>query len=116
MIGFKVGSSYISSLLKLESNICCNMFTIKNIYVSSDNFILNNIDSNNHGRSNIICSIPVNGSSGSFLFYGDNQKHLVHNVNNLTSFKLQLSDEDGDLIDFNDVHYSLTLEITIVSI
>ena len=116
MIGFKVGSSYISSLLKLESNICCNMFTIKNIYVTSDNFILNNIDSNNHGRSNIICSIPVNGSSGSFLFYGDNQKHLVHNINNLTSFKLKLTDEDGDLIDFNEVHYSLTLEISIISI
>ena len=115
MIGFKVGSSYISTLLKLESNICCNMFTIKNIYVSSDNFILNNIDSNNHGRSNIICSIPVNGSSGSFLFYEDNQRHLVHNVNNLTSFKLRLSDEDGDLIDFNEVHYSLTLEITILT-
>ena len=57
-----------STLLSLTSNIGCNMITIKNIYVSSDNFILNNIDSNNHGRSNIICSIPVNGSSGSFLF------------------------------------------------
>jgi hypothetical protein len=46
----------------------------------------------------------------------DNQKHLVHNINNLTSFKLRLTDEDGDLIDFNEVHYSLTLEISIVSI
>jgi hypothetical protein len=92
------------------------MFSIKNIYVSSDNFILNNIDSNNHGRSNIICSIPVNGSSGSFLFYEDNQKHLVHNINNLTSFKLRMTDEDGELIDFNEVHYSLTLEITISTV
>lgn len=115
LIGFKVGL-YASTLLSLTSNISCNMFTIKNIYVSSDNFILNNIDSNNHGRSNIICSIPVNASSGSFLFYGDNQKHLVHNINNLTSFKLRMTDEDGDLIDFNEVHYSLTLEISIVSI
>ena len=116
MIGFKVGSSFASTLLSLTSNIGCNMFTIKNIYVTSDNFILNNIDSNNHGRSNIICSIPVNGSSGSFLFYEDNQRHLVHNINNLTSFKLRMTDEDGDLIDFNEVHYSLTLEISIISI
>ena len=91
------------------------MFTIKNIYVISDNFILNNIDSNNHGKSNIICSIPVNGSSGSFLFYEDRQKHLIYNVSNLISLKIKLTDEDGDLIDFNDIHYSLTLEITILT-
>lgn len=115
LMGFKNGYDYTSVNLSLTSTICCNMFTIKNIYVSSDNFILNNIDSNNHGRSNIICSIPVQGSSGSFLFYEDNQRHLVHNVNNLTNFKLKLTDEDGDLIDFNDVHYSLTLEISIIS-
>lgn len=115
LMGFKNGYDYTSVNLSLTSTICCNMFTVKNIYVSSDNFILNNIDSNNHGRSNIICSIPVQGSSGSFLFYEDNQRHLVHNVNNLTNFKLKLTDEDGDLIDFNDVHYSLTLEISIIS-
>lgn len=115
LLGFKEGVSYTSTSLSLQSNICCNMFTIKNIYVTSENFILNNIDSNNHGRSNIICSIPVQGVSGSFLFYSDSQRHLIHNVNNLTSFRLKLTDEDGALIDFNDIHYSLTIEITILN-
>jgi hypothetical protein len=115
MMGFKDGSSYTSASLSLTSTIGCNMFTIKNIYVSSDNFILNNIDSNNHGRSNIICSIPVQGLSGSYLFYEDNQKHLVHNINNLTNFRIKLTDEDGAIIDFNDIHYSMTLEISIIS-
>jgi hypothetical protein len=114
-MGFKDGVNYTSALLSLQSTICCNMFTIKNIYVTSEIFILNNIDSNNHGRLNIICSIPVQGVSGSFLFYSDSQRHLIHNVNNLTSFILKLTDEDGALIDFNDIHYSLTLEITILS-
>jgi hypothetical protein len=115
LMGFKDGSSYTSTSLSLTSTIGCNMFTIKNIYVSSDNFILNNIDSNNHGRSNIICSIPCNSSSGGYLFYQDNQRHLIYNLNNLNNLRLKLSDEDGELIDFNDVHYSLTLEITILS-
>jgi hypothetical protein len=114
-MGFKDGASYTSTLLALNSNIGCNMFTIKNIYVNSDNFILNNIDSNNHGRSSIICSIPCNGLSGSYLFYEDNQKHLVHNINNLTNFRLKLTDEDGSLIDFNSINYSMTIEVTIIS-
>ena len=57
LIGFKVGSSYASTLLSLTSNIGCNMFTIKNIYVSSDNFILNNIDSNNHVLSLLMAQV-----------------------------------------------------------
>jgi hypothetical protein len=112
MMGFKDGASYTSKSLSLTSTIYCNMFTINNIHVSSDDFILNNIDSNNHGRSNIICSIPFQGASRSFLFYEDNQRHLIYNLNNL---RLKLTDEDGDLIDFNNVHYSLTLEISITS-
>ena len=115
MMGFKDMITYTSTLFLLTSVICCNMFTVKNIYITSNNFILNNIDSNNHGQCNIICSVPVQGASGSFLFYEDNQKHLVHNINNLTTLNLKLTDEDGELIDFNNIHYSLTLEITIIS-
>ena len=114
MIGFKVGSSYVSSLLKLESNICCNMFTIKNIYVSSDNFILNNVDSNNHNRSNIVCSIPVRGLYNSILFYEDSSKHLVYKLDNIVNLHIKLTDQNNNLLDMNDIHYTLTIEITIV--
>jgi hypothetical protein len=114
ILGFKDNYNYSSFNLSLTSTISINLFTIKNIYVCSDNFILNNIDSNNHNKSNIICSIPVNGSMNSILFYEDNTKHLVYKLGNIQNLRLTLTDEDGELIDFNDVHYSITLEITIV--
>ena len=34
----------------------------------------------------------------------------------MTNFKLTLTDEDGALIDFNNVNYSITIEITIEKI
>ena len=114
ILGFKDKFNYSSNDFILTSTISINLFTIKNIYVCSDNFILNNIDSNNHNKSNIICSIPVNGSMNSILFYEDNTKHLVYKLGNIQNLRLTLTDEDGELIDFNDVHYSITLEITIV--
>jgi hypothetical protein len=114
ILGFKDNFNYSSIDYSLTSTISINLFTIKNIYVCSNNFILNNIDSNNHNKSNIICSIPVNGSMNSILFYEDNTKHLVHKLDNITNLRISLTDEDGELIDFNDVHYSITLEITIV--
>ena len=50
----------------------------------------------------------------SILYYEDNTKHLVHKLDNITNLRISLTDEDGQLIDFNNIHYSITLEITIV--
>ena len=86
LLGFIDNNDYTSVSLILNSTIGVNMFTTKNIYVTSDNFILNNIDSNNHNKSNIICSIPVKGVANSILFYEDNTKHLVYNVENYVSY------------------------------
>lgn len=114
LLGFKNDLSYSSTSLKLTSSICCNTFTIKNIYVSSDNFILNNVDSNNHNRSNIVCSIPVRGLYNSILFYEDSSKHLVYKLDNIVNLHVKLTDQDNNLLDMNDIHYTLTIEITIV--
>lgn len=113
LLGFKDNQNYSSISSTLESTISINLFTIKNIYVTSSNFILNNIDSNNHTKSNIICSIPVQGVQNSIIFYEDNAKHLIYNLNNINNLRITLNDEDGDLIDFNNIHYSMTIEITI---
>ena len=114
LLGFKDNASYTSTSLKLTSSICCNTFTIKNIYVSSDNFILNNVDSNNHNRSNIVCSIPVRGLYNSILFYEDSSKHLVYKLDNIVNLHIKLTDQNNNLLDMNDIHYTLTIEITIV--
>jgi hypothetical protein len=114
LLGFKSNITYSSTLLKLTSSICCNTFTIKNIYISSDNFILNNVDSNNHNRSNIICSIPVKGLYNSILFYEDSSKHLIYKLDNIVNLHIKLTDQDNNLLDMNSIHYTLTIEITIV--
>ena len=87
LLGFEDDNNYSSTSFSLSSTISINLFTIKNVYITSHNFILNNIDSNNHNKSNIICSVPVKGVPNSFIFYADNTKHLIHTVNNLTDFR-----------------------------
>tara|TARA_R110000851_G_scaffold38124_2_gene98024 strand:+ start:1662 stop:2405 length:744 start_codon:yes stop_codon:yes gene_type:complete len=114
LIGLLENYDYVSNNLELKSNIGTNLFTIKNIYLTSSNFILNNIDSNNHNKSSILASIPVKGVENSILFYEDRTKHLIHNCNNLTALRIILTDENSNLIDFNGIHYSITLELTII--
>ena len=121
LLGFKNGQSYIASPLpfqshkhELTSTISINLFTIRNIYIESPNFILNNINSVNHNNNNLLCAIPIKGTPNSIIFYEDLTKHLIHNLNNLTTLRIQLKDQDGELINFNGCHYSITLEITII--
>lgn len=121
ILGFKDGQTYTSSALpfqtqkhELTSNIGVNLFTTRTIFVQSQNFILNNINSLNHNNNNILASIPIKGTPNSIIFYEDLTKHLIHNLNNLTTLRIQLKDQDGELINFNGCHYSITLEITII--
>ena len=121
ILGFEEGRTYLSTPVpfqtqkhQLTSTISINLFTIRNIYIESPNVILNNINSINHNNNNMLCAIPIKGTPNSIIFYEDLTKHLIHNLNNLTTLRIQLKDQDGELINFNGCHYSLTLEITII--
>lgn len=115
MLGFKSNVSYSSTSRILKSDISINLFTIRNILVSSNNFILNNINSSDVHNSNIICSIPINSSSGGIISYSNifNVSNDVYNLSNITLLHLKLCDQDGLILDLNGCHWSLTLQIDI---
>ena len=115
MLGFKTGINITSVSKSLKSTLSINLFTIRNIYVSSNNFILNNVNNSTPNNSSILCSIPIQSSSGSIITYSNiyNVYNEVHNVSNLTLLHIKLTDQDGDLIDLNGCHFSITLQLDI---
>ena len=115
MLGFKDKTTYTSTAKSLKSVIAINLFTIRNIYVSSNNFMLNNVNSATPNNSSILCSIPIQSGSGSIISYSNifNVYNEVHNVHNLTLLHIKLTDQDGDILDLNGIHFSLTLQIDI---
>ena len=115
MLGFKTGITITSVLKSLKSTLSINLFTIRNIYVSSNNFILNNVNNSTPNNSSILCSIPIQSSSGSIITYSNiyNVYNEVHNVSNLTLLHIKLTDQDGDLLDLNGCHFSITLQLDI---
>ena len=116
MLGFKDGYTYSSVSKSLKSNISINLFTIRNIYLSSNNFILNNVNNATPNNSSILCSIPISSSSGSIISYSNifNVINEVNNINNLTLLHIKLTDQDGDILDLNGCHFSLTLQLDIL--
>ena len=117
MLGFKDNINYMSNSMILKSTICVNLFTIRNIYITSNNFILNNVNSSTPNNSSIICSIPIQSASGSIITYQNifNVKNEVHNTHNLNLVHIKLTDQDGDVLDLNGCHFSLTLQLDILT-
>ena len=117
LLGFS-DSNKTSISRTLTSDIMINLFPIRQIYITSENFILNNVNHASSANSNIITSINVIGNPHSIITYSDssNNNHLIHNLNNINNLSIKITDQDGDLINFNGSHWSLTLTLTIKKI
>ena len=115
LMGFNDGFTYSSVGKSLTSTISINMFTIRNIYISSNNFILNNINSSTPNNCSILVSIPIQSSANSVITYINNYNtnNEVHSLHTLTLLHLKLTDQDGDILDLNGVHWSCTLQFDI---
>ena len=91
-----------------------NLFVVRQIYIASDNFILNNINASNPNDTNILTSVSVTGNPNSVIHYENTTtKHLVHHLNNITNLNIKLLDQDSDLLNLNGVNWSITLELII---
>lgn len=115
LLGFTDDLEHSSSSLSLTSNISINFFTIRNIYIQSSNIILNNLNHSNPNNASILCSIPVSSSSFSVINYSNvnNIRMAIDGITNFSNLNITLTDQDGDIIDLNGCHFSITLQIDI---
>ena len=114
-IGFTDGYTYSSTSSVLTSDISLNLFTTRNIYVCSDNFQINNINNSTPNKTNILCSIPIDASHHSMISYSNvyGVRNMIHHVYNLTQLHIKLTDQDGNVLNLNGCHWSITLLLEI---
>jgi hypothetical protein len=113
ILGFDEHDIYISATRILKSVNAINLFTIRNIYIQSSNMMLNNI---NHATPNNCCvlsSIPVSSGSNGIINYSNinDVKSSINSIRNFSILNVYLTDQDGDILDLNGCHFSLTLQI-----
>lgn len=87
----------------------CDLGGTTNIYFRLSNLTLNNLDS--RGKStNIIANIVNQSNYGDFIFYTppENNYYLV-NETNISHLDIELTDQDGTLLDLNGCDYNITL-------
>lgn len=116
IIGFSPGTSYSSVGNALTSQYSVNFGGLQKVNIKSASFTLANSDSKNKSVSKTMASIPVSSIQGGYVFYNNitGFKSVFKN-HELSSINIDIKDDYGNFIDFNNVDWSLTLQIDIVS-
>ena len=115
ILGFEENVPHASTAKVMTSTCCINLFTIRNIYIQSSNLILSNINNATPNNSCILCSIPLTTGQFSIVNYfnTNNVQSRIDSLRNFSSLNISLTDQDGDILDLNGCHFSLTLQIDI---
>jgi hypothetical protein len=112
ILGFG-SSTYTSTSLSLTSINCVNVNNIKCINVMS-NLITYNINKSILNNNSILCCISVNKPPYSIIEY-QNPNNFRTNlfINNISSIKIKLVDDNNNLIDLNGLNFNMTLQLDV---
>lgn len=101
--------AYSSSSNIINFPYPCNTLGTKNIYIKS-NFMLSNYNSLTQDYVTI-ATIPVNVEPFGIILY-NNFSNITHKINNkiIDSINIELFDDNNNLIDFNNIEWTITLE------
>jgi hypothetical protein len=111
-LGFNRTDQVVGSGASITSDDVINLNTIHSIFVHTNLPVTNVITTTNNNYRNIIQKIPVTKSFGEVLNYNPYQSSLfstVLNINEINSFTISLRDQNDNLIQFNDIHYEISL-------
>ncbi len=98
----------------LVSDRCINLSPVRSFTISCE-YKTGNINKAAPGIQNILCSIPICSNSLGIVNYIDNNKFQSNIYTNIfNSINIQITDQDGDYIDFNGVNWFMTLQINVI--
>ena len=103
-----------SSSFSLTSTQTINLYPIRCICICS-NLQTSNINVNNKNKSNIICSIPITTQPNSIITYLNPSNFKINTYANIiSSLRIQLMDQDGNVLDLNGANWSMTIQFDVI--
>lgn len=116
ILGFEENVVHDSISKTMTSTCSINLFTIRNIYIQSNNLITYNINHTTPNNASILCSIPISSGQNSVINYynSNNVKSTIDSVTNFITLHLCLTDQDGAILDLNGCHWSCVLQLDIL--
>lgn len=112
VLGFLTTQNYNSILGIINSPFPLNLLGTLKLRIASDTLQTNNLDSSVGGNFNILATIPIESSNFGVILFDNiaNTQSLLDNKY-LDSFDIKIIDDDNNLINFNNISWSLSLLI-----
>ena len=113
IIGLNPTENYVSTSNKIISIYPLNLLGIHNIKINSNILSCFNTNSNNLSESKTISHIPNNAASFGMIFYINTTSFCQLKAKYIAAIDIQILDDDDNFIDFNNIDWNLTLQLTI---
>ena len=112
ILGLAKNTTYSSTSNSLIFPYPCNFLGVNRLKINSSIVSTNNIDTNNNGRNNILTTIPVSTAQYGLIVYQNlvGLKCIFPNIP-LDYIDIQITDEDDNLLDFNNIPVYITIQI-----
>ena len=106
---------YVSnSSFIINSNACINLQSIQVLYINS-NFISKSVNVSNVNKATTICTIPISTPPYSLITYANGNNYKVNIFqNSFNLINIKICDQNNNIIDLNNCHWSLTLQIDVI--
>lgn len=115
LLGFNKNVLYSSTSSTIISTNVVNLHPIKCINIQS-NLNTYNINKAMINNTNILCCVPILSSPFSLITYSnDNNFKTNMFVNELSKIHIKLVDQDGNIINLNGNHFSITIQLDVVA-
>ena len=89
----------------------CNFLGITQLNIFSKSLASDNIDSKSSSQNNLIAVIPVVAPSYALITYDNRNEESVLRNKNITDIDLLITDNNGNLVNFNFIDYNITFSI-----
>lgn len=114
VLGFDPTLDYNSVASVIVAPYPLNLLGTLKLRIASYNLPINSLDSSVGGNLNVLASMPINaGNFGLIMYENTNNIQYSLNTRNLDGFDLEIIDDDGNLINFNNTYWTITLLLTI---
>ena len=114
VLGFATGTAYTSTLNSILAPYPLNLLGILRLRFVSDDLQIESYDSQLLANYPVLCSIPVTvGAFGCILYnnYSGTKTRLSNEY--LAGFNLRVLDDQGNLVNFNNQNWTLTISLDI---
>ena len=114
LIGFSSLSDIYSSNKTLTSNTNVNLQSVQCICIRS-NMQTNSITSGNQNNVSTLASIAISNQPFTTIAFINQSNHKINLYNNnLNTISIKLLDQNGNIVDLNGLHWSMTLQLDIL--